>query len=77
MNIRNVNKDATDGSAGAGGLFWKHFGKTMVLFLPSSFMNVLWSDNVVSALILSTMNSELKRECGLILDTIPEFGWRN
>jgi len=76
MNIENVYQEATDISAG-GGLYGKHFGKTMVLFLRYSLMNMLWSDNVISASVLSTMNSELKRECGLILDTIPEFGWRN
>jgi hypothetical protein len=41
----------------------------MVLLLPSSLMNILWNDKVVTAYILSTMNRELKRECGLILYT--------
>jgi hypothetical protein len=77
MNMEKVYKVATDGSARGGDLYGKHFGKTMVLFLPSSVMNILWNDNVVSASILSTMNTDLKRECGLILGIIPEFGWRN
>ena len=60
-----------------GGICGSHFGRTMVLFLPSSLMNILWNDDEVSAPTLSKMNNELKRECGLVLDTIPEFGWRN